>query len=354
MKAARLFEPGTLQVENIEEPSLRSGAAIVKVLAAHIPPFTKDVVSGKLNYAFPPTPFTPGTSAVGIVEAVADDVFGLKVGQKVFCDPYFYSRTIGAEPDAILTGWTGLAAESGRMQTLWKDGVFAQKVLWLAEALTPINLPSIDDATLAAALNYCTIAYGGLLRGQLQPSQTVVVNGATGGLGAAAILVALAMGASKIAAVGRNLEALAALTQLDQQRVMSVNSTGNPIEDAASIIQAVGQPDLMIDFLGAVMNPEPVVAGINSLRRRGTAVFMGGVQADIPLPYAKIMLEELNICGAFMYPRHAPGDLLRLIAGGLLNVKAFQVWKYALEQIDEAIACAATLKGLEHCVLVME
>jgi alcohol dehydrogenase len=354
MRAARFYEAGRpLQIEDVQNPSLRSGGAIVKVLATHIPNFTKDVISGDLNYFFPPAPFTIGTSAVGIVESVADDVFGLEVGQKVFCDPHIYSRTIGAEPDGILIGWTGLAAESGRTQSLWKDGTFAEKALWPAEAIAPINLSTnYDDALLAATLSYPAIAYGGLLRGQLRPSQTVVVNGATGGLGAAAVWVALAMGAGKIAAIGRNADILSQIVQLDPNRVVSVVLSGNVQDDAALIKQAVGKVDLVADYLGSVTNPEPTLACIHALRPGGTAVFMGGVKADIPLPYAKIMIEELNICGAFMYPRYAPGDLLNLIEGKVLDLNVIKLEKYPLQQVNEAIVEAAKLRALGYCVLV--
>ncbi|MEO0688608.1 MAG: alcohol dehydrogenase catalytic domain-containing protein [Cyanobacteria bacterium J06649_11] len=131
MKAARLYSTEQpLKIESVQEPQLCSGSAIVKVLSTHIPPFTNKVINGELGYALPEFPFTPGTSAIAIIEAVADDVFDLEIGQKVFCDPYIYSQTRGAKPDAILMGWTGLAEASTRMQSLWKDGRFAEKVLF--------------------------------------------------------------------------------------------------------------------------------------------------------------------------------------------------------------------------------
>jgi alcohol dehydrogenase len=96
IKAARLYEPGTpLKVEEIPEPKLRPSGAIIRILSTHIPSFSHAVMSGELGYAFPkPFPFTPGTNAVGIVEAVADDVFGLEIGQKVFCDPFISSKQL--------------------------------------------------------------------------------------------------------------------------------------------------------------------------------------------------------------------------------------------------------------------
>lgn len=154
----------------------------MRVLSTHLPAFTGNVLSGNLGYAFPqPFPSTPGTNAVGVVEAMADDVFALEKGQLVFCDPFISSKTIGAEPDGILIAWTGLAAASHRTQSLWRDGTFAEKVLCPAECLTPLNdIDSIAPESLAY-LSYLTIAYGGLLRGAFRPGQRVVVNGATGG-----------------------------------------------------------------------------------------------------------------------------------------------------------------------------
>lgn len=352
MKAARLYQTGTpLKVEEITDPTLKPAGAIIKVLSAHVPPFTSQVISGELGYALPEFPFTLGTSAIGVVEAVADDVFGLEVGQKVFCDPWISSRTIGTEPDAILIGWTGLNAASVRTQSLWQNGTFAQKVLLPAECLTPLGAADSIDPSLLACLSYLTIAYGGLLRGELRPSQVLVVNGATGGLGTAAVLVALAMGAAKVIAVGRDQNTLKQVVQIEPKRVKSVMMTGNLSGDSERISAVAGGVDLVIDLLGGVPNPEPTLACINALRPRGTAVFMGGVKADIPLPYPKVMLRELTIRGAFMYPRHVPGDLLRMISAGTLDLKPIQLHTFGLDNINEAIADAAKLKGLKYCVI---
>ncbi|MBD1835271.1 hypothetical protein H6F61_21945 [Cyanobacteria bacterium FACHB-472] len=70
----------------------------------------------------------------------------------------------------------------------------------------------------------------------------------------------------------------------------------------------------------------------------GTAVFVGGVQADIPLPYSKIMLEELNIRGSFMYPRHVPGELYRMIAAGIVDLTPIQTHTFSLDNVNEAFA----------------
>lgn len=353
MKAARLYSTEQpLKIESVQEPQLCSGSAIVKVLSTHIPPFTNKVINGELGYALPEFPFTPGTSAIAIIEAVADDVFDLEIGQKVFCDPYIYSQTRGAKPDAILMGWTGLAEASTRIQTLWKDGSFAEKVLFPAQCLTPLGAAESFPPEKLACLSYLTIAAGGLTRAPLNRAQTLVVNGATGGLGSAAVLVGLAMGAAKVIAVGRNKEQLKTLENLDK-RVISITTEGNIESDSQAIKNAAnGGADVVIDLLGGVSKPEPTLTCLNALRRGGTAVFVGGVSVDIPLPYAKIMLEELTIKGSFMYPRHIPNELLKMIAGGTLNLDAINIKTFSLDEIETAIDKASSSKGLEYCVLV--
>lgn len=204
---------------------------------------------------------------------------------------------------------------------------------------------------LLACLGYLAIPYGGFLRGELRPGQVLIVSGATGSLGAAAVIVALAMGVSKIVAVGRDEEMLEKLVQLDPRRVINAPLKGDASEYTERINRVAGEADMVLDVLGGVTNPEPTIACINALRPRGTAIFMGGVKADIPLPYPQIMQRELTIRGAFMYPRQAPGELLRMVAAGTLNLSAIQTHIFKLEDIASAIAKAATLKGLNYCVL---
>jgi alcohol dehydrogenase len=352
MKAARLYQVGTpLKVEEVAEPTLQPGGAIVKILAAHVPNFMDGIVSGKLDYYVMPLPFIPGPGAIGVIEAIADDVFGLQVGQTVFCDIDLASNTIGVPPAKILIGLTALTPNAAPLQQLWRDGTFAERVCYPAECLTPVDESMSVEATTLASLNFLSIVYGGLLKSGIQAGQTIVVNGATGCMGASAVLVALAMGAATVVAVGRDQATLETLVQLDPKRVTQVALSGTE-KDTDQIQSVSGGAEVVLDCLGGVKTPEPVLTCLNALRPGGTAVFIGGVEADIPLPYMRVMLSEWSIRGAFMYPRHAPGDLLRMIQAGTLNVKAIKTHVFPLAQIDEAIAKAATLKGLEYSVVV--
>ena len=353
MKAARLHEVGKpLKVESISEPTLRAGSAIVKVLCAHVFSYTRKVINGELGYDLPELPFSPGTGAIAVIEAIADDVFGLEVGQTVFCDPHIYSRNTSAEPDGILLGWTGLAPASSRIQSLWKDGVFAEKVLFPADCLTPIPQAQKFSSQELVYLDYLTVAYGGLLQADFCPSQTLVVNGATGGLGSATVLLALAMGAAKIVAVGRNEDQLEKLEQLDK-RVVSVAVEGNIDSDSQRIKDAakVGV-DTVIDLLPSIPTPEPTLTALNTLRPGGTAVLVGGVSVDIPLPYHKIMVEQLTIKGSFMYPKHAASELIKMIEASVLSLEPVKPYAFSLDKIEAAIDKASSLTGFDYCVVV--
>ncbi|MDF5730533.1 MAG: zinc-binding dehydrogenase [Rhizonema sp. PD38] len=352
MLAARLHEIGTsLKVEEVPEPALKPGGAIVRVLASHVPNFMSGIVSGKLDYYVMPLPFIPGPGAIAVVEAVADDVFGLEVGQKVFCDINMATKSNNAPPEKILIGITALTPNAGSLQQLWRDGTFAEKVCYPAECLTPLEGAADVEPTTLASLNFLTIAYGGLLRGEVRPAQTLIVNGATGCMGASAVLVSLAMGVAKVVAVARNQETLDTLVQLDPKRVTSVALAGNA-EDAEKVKAASGGADVLLDCLGAVKDADPVLACINALSPGGTAVFIGGVQAEIPLPYFRIMIQELTIRGAFMYPRQVPKDLLRMISTGTLNLNAIKTHVFPLDKVNDAVSKAATLRGLEYSIVV--
>ncbi|MBV8887150.1 MAG: zinc-binding dehydrogenase [Chroococcidiopsidaceae cyanobacterium CP_BM_RX_35] len=352
MKAVRLEQVGSpLQLEEIADPIPRPGGVVVKIMCAPVLTFMKQVFSGELGYAMP-TPFTPGANAVGRVESVAEDVFDLEPGQMVYVDPMIMSRNNGVASDALLIGLAGLTPLSGRLQAIWRDGTFAEKALLPAECLTPLDKVQSVEPNQLACLSYFVIPYGGLLRGEFRPGQTLIINGATGNLGAGAVLVALTMGAGKVVAVGRNQQVLDKLQQLDSRRVVQFVLQGNAAEDAEQLRLVAEGADLVLDLLGGAKTSDPTVSCIQALRPKGTAVLMGGVQASLPLPYPQIMMSEFTIRGAFMYPRQAPSELIEMVAAGTLDLSQLQIFSYRLDQIQEAIERASTVRGLEYVVAV--
>jgi threonine dehydrogenase-like Zn-dependent dehydrogenase len=74
---------------------------------------------------------------------------------------------------------------------------------------------------------------------------------------------------------------------------------------------------------------------VDRIRPSGTAVFIGGVQSAIPMPYGLMMINPLTIRGAFMYPGHAPGDVMKMISSGILGLDAASPPVFSIQDITE-------------------
>lgn len=64
------------------------------------------------------------------------------------------------------------------------------------------------------------------------------------------------------------------------------------------------------------------------------------------------MQGQLTIKGSFMYPRHIPDKLLKMIGAGMINLDAINIETFSLDEIETAIEKASSSKGLEYCVVV--
>ena len=229
MKAARFHRPGDpLSIEDIPDPVIQPGAAIVKVLSAFVPPYFAEMIDGTVSYPLPPLPFTPGMDTIGEIEAVGNDVSGLEVGQRVFCDHFYNSVNIGGRAESCYVGVFGKGEHSERIMARWRDGSFAEKLMLPAECFTPLAGAASIDPALLVRLGWLGTCYGAFLRSDFRPGHTVVVNAATGLVGTAGVLLALAMGAGKIVAVGRKSKVLEELETLDPKRITSVRISGTP------------------------------------------------------------------------------------------------------------------------------
>ncbi len=169
--------PEALQRNEVPQPVPRSNEALVNVSAAGVGYVDGLVIQG-LYQVKPALPYLPGSEISGTVTAIGSEVNGLEVG------------------DSVL----GLVPAGG----------FADYVCVRADNLYryPDALSAIDAAGLF--VNYATALYGLRDCGDLQPEQTVLVLGAAGGVGSAAIAVAKAMGARVIAAASNEPKRTAA------------------------------------------------------------------------------------------------------------------------------------------------
>jgi alcohol dehydrogenase len=178
---------GALTLQDLPVPAPRPGTVLLRVEASPLLSYLKAYVQGHLStYVAPSLPFTPGTNAVGTIEAVGPDVWHLVPGQRVVFSPHFVASENVVDPAQILIGLTAIGAGSAAVQADWPDGTLGEYALAPVGAITPAEgLEAIGSAQLAV-LNRFIVPYGGLLRGRLSAGETVVVTGATGAYGTAA------------------------------------------------------------------------------------------------------------------------------------------------------------------------
>ncbi len=342
MKAAILKERGQpLVLEDIPEPVPGAGEVLARVLAAPIGWYAQEVFRGERPYPLL-LPLAPGCGAIGVVEKIGPDTTRLKPGQLVFCDPMVRPRDDSTSPaNSMLQGWIAREGGPQKLQTHFRNGPFAEKMLLPLENAAPLDhMDDMDPAKLSWLVGLL-IPYGGLLAGNVQPGQIVMVNGATGSLGGAGVAVALAMGVERVVAPGRNKDRLDALVNQLGERVRPVLLSDDEASNRERIAQAAEGPiDCLLDILGQTRDTLPTRRGILAVRPNGTAVLMGGVNADIEIPYAYVMHNNITIRGQYMYPPHAPSLLAGLIRAGLLRLDALSTRAFPLEEVNSAIQYA--------------
>ena len=129
------------------------------------------------------------------------------------------------------------------------------------ENAIPIGSIEKADAGAWCAMGSLLVPYGGFLAGDLKAGETLLVSGATGGFGGAAVAVALAMGAGCVIAAGRNRDALEKLAQRHGARVRTVAMTGDEAVDRASMIAAAPGPiDCVFDILPPMAKAEQALS----------------------------------------------------------------------------------------------
>ncbi|EHR71275.1 Zn-dependent oxidoreductase, NADPH:quinone reductase [Burkholderiales bacterium JOSHI_001] len=244
----------------------------------------------------PPMPFVPGSEYAGVVEAVGPGVTQVAVGDRV----------------AALGAWGGFGTHAIAP---------ANRVMKLPEAM-----PFEDGA--AFAFTYGTSHHALMDRGELKAGQTVLVLGAAGGVGTAAVQIAKAAGARVIAGVSSDDKA--ALVQ----RIgadLAINYTRENLRDALKAATNGQGVDIVYDPVGGDL-AEPA---FRSIAWRGRYLVIGFALGSIPaLPLNLALLKGASIVGVFWgdFARREParyaqgiGELLAWYAQGKVKPVIHQV-----------------------------
>jgi len=226
----------------------------------------------------PPLPFVPGSEYAGTVEALGAGVTHLKIG----------------DPVAAFGGTGGFGTHA------------------VVNAALVMPLPpgfAFDDAA-AFILTYGTTHHALLDRGALKAGETVLVLGAAGGVGTAAIQIAKTVGARVIAAASSD-EKCALCRELGADATINY-STANIRDELKALTEGKG-PDVVYDPVGGDL-AEPV---FRSIAWRGRYLVVGFAQGGIPaLPLNLALLKGASIVGVFWgeFARREPKSNAKALA----------------------------------------
>jgi acryloyl-coenzyme A reductase len=293
-----------LRVEASAPPAPPTGRfVLVEVEACGV--CHRDLIDRSGRFPFQQVPITPGHEAVGRVISVGPEVRDFRPGDRVAT---LHRDACGA-CRACASGETSLCTGAAFVLGILADGGYASHVMAPESALfaVPEAIPAAQ-----AAIQHCTAgtAWRGL--GNVSAGQRVLVTGANGGVGRAAVLLAKARGAEVIAVVRRQ-------TELPADQVI--------VDDGSRFHKQVGDVDLALDCVGeATFN-----SSLRTLRVGGSAVAIGNISpARVALNLGYVITSALTLRGSSGATRK---DMAALFAFG---PPALPLEELPLAQADEA------------------
>jgi NADPH:quinone reductase len=315
-------KPDGLVLEEIESPSVTAGKVLIQVMACGVT-FPDTLIIQNL-YQFKPTlPFSPGGEVSGIVKGIGEGVKHFKIGDPVFA----------------LAGWGG----------------YAEELLIDAKRCFPMPY-EMDFVTAASVMyNYGTSYHALKDRAHLQKGETLLVLGAGGGVGLAAVELGKLMGAKVIAAASSE-EKLAVCKAKGAD--FTINYTTENLRERVNELTQNGGVDVIYDPVGGNF----AETAIRGMAWNGRYLVIGFASGEIPkLPANLPLLKGCSIVGVFWgrFSEKEPAKNvknLQEIAGFLKKgaLKPHIYKKYTLSETPEALWDLMNRKVIGKAVVVTD
>lgn len=302
--------PETAEIAELPDPEPGPGELVVAMHAAGVNFPDLLVVEGRYQHK-PPLPFTPGKELAGEVIDIGEDVISFVPGDRVMVQVEY--------------------------------GAFAERVVARPEQCLelPDDMPFHDAAVMG--LVYQTAWFALHDRGRFQPGETVLVNGATGGVGLAAVQLVKALGGTALAGVTTPAKAEAAVAAgADHVIDLSVANLRDALREQVQAATGGKGVDVCIDMLGG----DPFDAALRALAWCGRMVVVGFAAGRIPEIKANYLLvKNISVAGLQWSdyrdrtPRRmaeAQSEIFRLYREGRLRPHIMARLK--LDQAAEALA----------------
>jgi NADPH:quinone reductase len=312
--------PETLVVEDLPDVAPGPGQVAIDVKAASVNFPDVLIIQGKYQFK-PELPFTPGSELSGIVRAVGDGVTSVKPGDRVIA--------------------------------FTASGAFAQQAIVPQQAIMPMP-PGMDfDTAAAVTLTYGTSHHAVVDRAALQPGETMLVLGAAGGVGLAAIEIGKALGARVIAAASSE-EKLAVCREHGAD--VTIDYSKQDLREAIKAATDGKGPDVIYDPVGG----EYAEPAFRSIGWRGRYLVIGFANGEIPkLPFNLMLLKGASVVGVFWgeFAKREPAanaKAMRQLMGWMAEgkVRPHVSARYPLEQTAQALNDMAARKVTGKVVIV--
>ncbi len=285
--------PNKLAVHDVPSPKAGPGQVVIDVKASALN-FPDALMVQGLYQTKPPLPFSPGAEVAGLVKEIGEGVQGLKPGDRVIAFP-------------------GI-------------GGFAEECTAAAERIMPLP-EGMDFATGAAlVLTYGTSLHGLADCGRLQAGETLLVLGAAGGVGAAAVEIGKAMGARVIAAASSE-DKLELCRQLGADETINY-ATEDLRKRTLELTEGKGV-DMVYDPVGG----DYTESALRATAWHGRLLIVGFAAGEIPkIPLNLALLKERSLIGVYWGDsvRHEP-------RGHVKNMKQLMAW-FAEKKINPVVS----------------
>lgn len=342
MLAARLLRHGgldSLELGEVPVPAPDAGEVLVQVGAVALN--NTDLWTREGAYGLPGDPGalagwrgpiefprTQGADVAGTIAAAGEGIDDALLGARVLVDPAIYD---GDNDDANPVGLLGRE----------RDGGYAEYVTVRAERVHRVDESPLSDAELACLPTAYGTALGMLERGAVRPGETVVVTGASGGVGLALVQLATARGADVIAitSVGKlsAVRGAGAIEAVDRNE----NAWEQITTDHAAGIDAV------LDVVAG----EAVASALSCLRDGGRWVVAGALGGyRIDLDVRRLYLHNIALVGSSMHTPAHFRTLANIARAG--EVRPVVAATYRLADVHEAQADLATRDHVGKLVIV--